>query len=201
MKRFLIFLFVILFISPLLVQGKETTKEIDALVIRYDNRINEGHDLKISIQVRFNMSYLEVIIEGKNTTFTAYSAKFASFTPNDFIDFTIDSQYLSAGQYKGRALAKYQNSTIPAVYIFFQFTVNKVLSTTETILALIIIMLFIMLPFLYDYDKKRLEDKSWNILTTKQYLKIRFQNKLLMLPLFLFLLGGWFLFRLIITTS
>ncbi len=167
-------LFLILLMLSVPVSAKRVSKSNDLLRVFYDNRINEGRDLSISIQVNFNMSYLELMISSENDSFVVYSGTFSGWIPGDYVDdIKVDKNQLVAGAYKGRIVAKYQNTSFPAISLFFSFTVNKVLDDSEIMMASGLILLIFSAPFVYDYDKRKIERKTWNILSFKEYARKR----------------------------
>lgn len=173
--RWCLLLLLLLLAVPLSVSGK--TEANDQILVRYDNRFNEGNDLKLSIQILFNMSYLEVTIYTENDSFPAFVGEYDSWYFGDWVEVTVSAQYLTAGEYRGRIVAKPQNRTYAASTLFFDFAVNRVLDDAGITIASGMILIFAITPFLYYRDKKSLEKYEWNIIDFRKYLRKRLLSK------------------------
>ena len=175
--RKLLLLILILSLTANLADGR-ATKKLDRIEIYYDDYTVEGKGVQISLRVNLNLSYLEITFNRDDIDpFTVYGAKFSTFIPGDYIDVDVDPQYLSAGVYEVRLLAKQQqvgNSSLPVVSTFFTITVQRVLQGFEVVVTIVILSLTLIFPFFYEKDKRRLELKSWNVITFRRWLSIRF---------------------------
>lgn len=176
--RFATIFFILLLLLPANLADGRATKKLDRIEIYYDNYTVEGQGVQISLRINLNLSYLELTFNRDDIDpFVVYGAKFSTFVPGDYIDVSVDPQYLSAGVYEVRLLAKQQqvgNSSLPVVSTFFTITVQRVLHSYEIVVAIVILALTLIFPFFYEKDRKRLEVKSWNVITFRGWLSIRF---------------------------
>ena len=171
-------LFVVLFLfllsSPNEVAAKRVIQDETQIKIVYDNRIVQGHDTQISIQIRFNMSEIEVLM-GKNETrykTVFHGGPYDSWITDDWVDILIGHNEISEpGTYKLRAVAYPQNKTFPAITSFFEFFVEKVLNEVQIKIMVGIIVGSCVMPFLYTKHKRMIEKKLWNNLSFFIYLK------------------------------
>ena len=175
MKRVVILALVLLTLSANLADAR-ATKNIDGMTIYFDDYTIEGKGLQISMRVNLNLSYMQLTFYRGLNSFVAFSNKFETFVPGDYLEVDVDPQDLTAGEYQVRLVAKQHdlgNITLPVVSTFFTIRVERVLHDYEIVVAIIAMSSVIMLPIFYDRDKSRLEIKSWNVISFRKYVGIR----------------------------
>ncbi|MCY3412696.1 MAG: hypothetical protein INQ03_13745 [Candidatus Heimdallarchaeota archaeon] len=197
MRTQVFFLFVLLLII-IPVSASRDEVSIDTIKLVYENRFNQGSDIQLKVQINFNASYAEVLIDKDLETTVIYSAYLTEWVISDWIEIKVDGQlFAEAGEYQGRVIAKHYNRSYPAQTLFFSFDVVKVFNDTQILIATSLIGLIVLLPYFYNWDKQRVEKMRWNNIFLKEYLRIRFMSKKLIVVYVLLCLSlaGYFAFR------
>lgn len=178
MRKFVIVL-IFLLVSVQFSTASRTSETSGPLTIKYDNRFNQGRSQEIQIQVNFNVSSVEVILDTEIDTFTVYYANFdGEWIIGDWIDFEIKKVDIGeAGTYEGRVVAKPMNRNMTARTLFFEFDVLEVYTVFESTIAAFIILFFFVTPFVVSWDRRRIENKLWNRISMKQHLLWRIGRK------------------------
>lgn len=173
MKRLLIIFVLFLILNPSGSNAGQEKQVTGSITMIYDRSVNQNNDVLIELQINFNMSSLEIVLDQGVDKIVIFSALYDTWIIGDWIDTSVDKQYIPhGGKYSGRVIAKPQNVNDTIDTLFFEFVVYRILTIAEGALATGIIMIILVLPFVLDKQKEKAEKYTWNKLTYRQFLSL-----------------------------
>jgi len=188
----------LLIISSHGVRAGSTVKQDSGIQIIYDNHINQGTDLVIQMQINFNCSYADLVIQSNSTELETVWSKNSFSAVGEWIDIRITSQHIpDAGSYTGRISARrYGQSNFSIVQsMFFDFKVRQVLGVVGTAITTATIAGSYLVFFLLYKDKQRVQKQHWNKISLFEYIK---HYKFLIFAVIIIPLIGFVVWRFVI---